>query len=102
MLLIFALIDSSQAFEEQQILTEGGPGGASRTVVLYLYTFLQQLRFADATALGVYLFIVVMALVIIYRLFLNDDPDAPRKPILRWRTPKRPTDEAKLVEQGGD
>ena len=39
----------------------GGPGGASRTVVLYLYTLLQQLRFADATALGVYLFLAVMA-----------------------------------------
>ena len=77
MLLIFTLIGSSQAFEQQQILTQGGPGGASRTVVLYLYTLLQQLRFADATALGVYLFIVVMAIVIVYRFFFNDDPDAP-------------------------
>ncbi len=79
MLLIFALIGSSQAFEQQLILTEGGPGGASRTVVLYLYTMLQQLRYADATALGVYLFIVVMALVVIYRVFMKDDPDAPSR-----------------------
>jgi multiple sugar transport system permease protein len=87
MLLIFALIGSSQAFEQQLILTGGGPGGASRTVVLYLYTLLQQLRYADATALGVYLFIVVMALVMVYRFLLNDDPDAPaRRPwrSLRW------------------
>ena len=41
MLLIFTLIGSSQAFELQQIMTGGGPGGASRTVVLYLYTLLQ-------------------------------------------------------------
>lgn len=88
MLLIFSLIDSSQAFEDQMIMTGGGPGGASRTVVLYLYTMLQQLRYADATALGVYLFIVVMALVIIYRLFFNDDPDAPAKE--RWWLPKLP------------
>jgi multiple sugar transport system permease protein len=79
MLLIFSLIGSAQAFELQQIMTEGGPGGASRTVVLYLYSLLQQLRFADATALGVYLFLVVMALVVVYRLFVDDDPDAPKK-----------------------
>lgn len=77
MLLIFAVIGSSQAFELQQIMTDGGPGGASRTVVLYLYTLLQQLRFADATVLGVYLFLAVMAIVAVYRLLVNDDPDAP-------------------------
>jgi multiple sugar transport system permease protein len=97
MLLIFALIDSSQAFEQQQVLTDGGPGGASRTVVLYLYTLLQQLRFADATALGVYLFIVVMALVTIYRLFLNDDPDAPNRTWFKWR--QRPAASAPEVRQ---
>jgi multiple sugar transport system permease protein len=85
MLLIFAVIDTSQAFEQQQILTKGGPGGASRTVVLYMYTLLQQLRYADATALGIYLFAVVMALVVVYRVFVNDDPDAPRR---RWQRPR--------------
>jgi multiple sugar transport system permease protein len=79
MLLIFSIIGSAQAFELQQIMTDGGPGGASRTVVLYLYTLLQKLRFADATVLGVYLFLAVMAIVVIYRLFFNDDPDAPKR-----------------------
>ena len=64
---------------------EGGPGGASRTVVLYMYKLLQQLRYADATALGVYLFIVVMALVILYRALVDDDPDAPKRRIRRPR-----------------
>jgi hypothetical protein len=63
-------------------MTDGGPGGASRTVVLYLYTLLQQLRFADATVLGVYLFLAVIAIVAIYRLLVNDDPDAPAR--RRW------------------
>jgi multiple sugar transport system permease protein len=85
MLLIFTIIGTSQAFEQQQILTEGGPGGASRTIVLYMYTLLQQLRYADATALGVYLFIVVMALVILYRALVDDDPDAPKRRIRRPR-----------------
>ena len=79
MLLIFSIIGSSQAFELQQIMTDGGPGGASRTVVLYLYTLLQKLRFADATVLGVYLFLGVMSIVAIYRLLVNDDPDAPTR-----------------------
>jgi multiple sugar transport system permease protein len=82
MLLIFAVIGSSQAFELQQIMTDGGPGGASRTVVLYLYTLLQDLRFADATVLGVYLFLGVMTIVAIYRLLVDDDPDAPAR--RRW------------------
>ena len=88
MLLIFAVIGSSQAFELQQIMTDGGPGGASRTVVLYLYTLLQDLRFADATVLGVYLFLGVMAIVAIYRLLVNDDPDAPAR--RRWPSLSRP------------
>jgi len=87
MLLIFSIIDTSQSFELQQIMTGGGPGGASRTVVLYLYTLLQDLRFADATVVGVYLFLAVMAIVIVYRLFFNDDPDAPARRFKRFRGP---------------
>jgi len=87
MLLLFSIIDSSQSFELQQIMTAGGPGGASRTVVLYIYTLLQDLRFADATVVGIYLFLAVMAIVIIFRLFVDDDPDAPSR---RWFTYSRP------------
>ena len=75
MLLIFAVIGSSQAFEFPLIMTGGGPGGASRTVVMYLYELLQNLRYADATALGVYLFIATMVLVVIQRRFFREDPD---------------------------
>jgi multiple sugar transport system permease protein len=102
MLLIFALIDSSQAFEQQLVLTDGGPGGSSRTVVLYLYRYLQQVRYADATALGVYLFIVVMALVTIYRIFLNDDPDAPPRQLFRWRRSPSSSNGTKQHESTGD
>jgi multiple sugar transport system permease protein len=75
MLLIFAVIGSSQVFEFPLIMTGGGPGGASRTVVMYLYDLLRSLRYADATALGVFLFVVTMALVIIQRRFFREDPD---------------------------
>lgn len=75
MLLIFAVIGSFQAFEFPLIMTGGGPGGASRTVVIYLYDLLRQLRYADATVVGVYLFILTMVLVIIQRRVLREDPD---------------------------
>jgi multiple sugar transport system permease protein len=75
MLLIFAVIGSSQVFEFPLIMTGGGPGGASRTVVMYLYDLLRSLRYADATALGVFLFAVTMVLVIIQRRFFREDPD---------------------------
>ncbi|MGW0228851.1 carbohydrate ABC transporter permease [Actinopolymorpha singaporensis] len=75
MLLIFAVIGSSQAFEFPLIMTGGGPGGASRTVVMYLYELMRSLRYADATALGVFLFVVTMVLVVIQRRFFREDPD---------------------------
>ncbi|OAH12332.1 carbohydrate ABC transporter permease [Streptomyces jeddahensis] len=77
MLLIFAIIGSTQAFEFPTIMTgaEGSPGGAARTVVMYLFQLLQQLRYADATALGVYLFVITMTLVVIQRRFFREDPD---------------------------
>jgi hypothetical protein len=43
---------------------------------------LQDLRFADATVVGIYLFLGVMAIVAIYRLVVDDDPDAPTR--RRW------------------
>lgn len=75
MLLLFSVIGSMQAFEYPLIMTGGGPGGASRTVVMYLYELLQNVRYADATALGVYLFLVTMALILIQRRVVREDPD---------------------------
>ena len=76
MSLTFGIIGSLQAFEWPLLMTGGGPGGASRTVVMYLYGQLRSLRYADATALAIYLFILIMVLVIAYRFFLKEDPDA--------------------------
>jgi multiple sugar transport system permease protein len=75
MLLVFAIIGSSQAFEFPLIMTGGGPGGASRTVVIYLYELLRNLRYADATALGVFLFVGTMVVVLILRRVFREDPD---------------------------
>jgi multiple sugar transport system permease protein len=75
MMLTFSIIGSLQAFEWPLLMTGGGPGAASRTVVMYLYNLLQNLRYADATALSIYLFIVIMTLVILFNVFFKADPD---------------------------
>ena len=56
-------------------MTNGEPGGASRTAVMYMYTLLRGLRFADSTALAIMLFAIIMAITLTYRLFFKDDPD---------------------------
>lgn len=76
MLLTFGIISSLQEFTWPQIMTGGGPEGASRTVVMYLYSYIQFQRFSDATALSIYLFLVILAIVIIFRILVKEDPDA--------------------------
>jgi len=81
MMLMFAIIGNLQQFEWPTLMTGGGPGGASRMVVMYVYSLLESLRYADATALSVYLFLLIMAVVIVTRVVLREDPDAPpRRP----------------------
>jgi len=75
MLLTFSIIGTMQVFEWPLLMTGGGPGGASRTVVMYLWDMLRQLRYADATALSIYLFAVIMILVLLYNRFFKADPD---------------------------
>jgi multiple sugar transport system permease protein len=76
LMLMFAIIGSLQEFEWPLLMTGGGPNGASRTVVMYLYSgYLPQLRYSDATALAVFLFIAIMATTIVFRLFVKEDPD---------------------------
>jgi multiple sugar transport system permease protein len=75
MMLTFAIIGTLQEFTWPQIMTGGAPGGASRTVVLYLYNLWGNLRFADATAVAIYLFAVIVVITLVYRTFFKEDPD---------------------------
>jgi multiple sugar transport system permease protein len=76
MLLTFAIIGSLQEFAWPQIMTNGGPGSASRTVVLYVYSLWGNLRFGDATTVAVFLFVLILVITTIYRRFFREDPDA--------------------------
>ncbi len=76
MMLTFAIIGSLQQFQWPQIMTRGEPGGASRTVVMYLYTMWGEFRFGDSVALAFVLFAVIMTVTIIYRTLFKEDPDS--------------------------
>jgi multiple sugar transport system permease protein len=76
MTLLFAIIGSLQEFTFPDLMTRGGPNGASRTVVMYMFNILNNGRIGDATALACMLFFAIMALVLLYRVFFKSDPDA--------------------------
>ncbi len=77
-LLTFAIIASLQEFSWPYFLTNGlgTPEGGSRTIVMYMYSYIQNFRYADGTALAIYLFATVLFIVIIFRTFFKEDPDA--------------------------
>lgn len=78
--IVVALINGIIAFMNDfawpQIMTGGQPEGASRTVVLYLVSYVMNQRYSDAAALSVFLFLVVLALIILLRTVFKEDPDA--------------------------
>jgi multiple sugar transport system permease protein len=76
MLLVLGIIQGLQTYDWPQLMTGGQPEGASRTVVIYLYSYIQNQRYSDATALSIYLFLVIFVLIVLLRTFFKEDPDA--------------------------
>jgi multiple sugar transport system permease protein len=74
-MLVYGVIQGLQDYAWPQILTGGEPEGASRTVMLYLFSYIQNQRYADATALSIYLFLAILAIVVLFRRFFREDPD---------------------------
>lgn len=65
-LLVISVIGALQIFEQPQILTNGGPGDATRTIVMYIYE--QGFRFFDmgyAATIALSLFVIILILTII-------------------------------------
>ncbi|MFJ4359227.1 carbohydrate ABC transporter permease [Streptomyces massasporeus] len=59
---VVGIINALQVFEQPYVLTNGGPGDSTRTVVMVIYeTAFEQLRFGEASAVGVLLFVLIMA-----------------------------------------
>jgi multiple sugar transport system permease protein/lactose/L-arabinose transport system permease protein len=68
---VIVSIGSIQIFDDPQILTQGGPANASLSVVQYLYTRgISDLLYGYASAVGVFLFVVIFILSMVQlRLF---------------------------------
>jgi multiple sugar transport system permease protein len=65
-LTVISVIGALQIFEQPQILTNGGPGDATRTIVLYIYE--QGFRFFDmgyASTIAISLFVIILVLTLI-------------------------------------
>ncbi|MEU5044497.1 carbohydrate ABC transporter permease [Streptomyces griseorubiginosus] len=59
---VVGVINALQVFEQPYVLTDGGPGDSTRTVVMVIYeSAFEQLRFGEASAVGVLLFVLIMA-----------------------------------------
>lgn len=76
MMLIFGVIGALQIFELPFIMTRGGPGTVTTTVVMRVYTLaFNSFRMDKATALSIVLFFAIMILIIIQRRYFKEDPD---------------------------
>lgn len=76
MMLIFSLIGSLQVFEMPFIMTGGGPGYATTTVVIQIFNLaFASYNLGKATALAIVLFFVIMALVTLQRRVYRENID---------------------------
>jgi len=76
MMLLLSVISKMQVFNEPMVMTGGGPGYASRSVVMQIYfRAFQSLKFGEGTALSVIFFFILMALIYIQRKYFKEDID---------------------------
>lgn len=76
MMLIFSVIGSLQVFELPFIMTGGGPGYATTTVVMHVYNLaFKAYNLGKATALAIVLFFAIMALILLQRRFFRENLD---------------------------
>ena len=75
MVLILELIFNFKIFDQVYATTQGGPGGASQTVIMLLYdTAFKYFRFGDASVMAVFVFVTLMIITLLQWRYL-------RKPI---------------------
>ncbi len=59
---VMAMISALQIFDQPYVLTRGGPGDTTRTAVMVIYeSAFQQLQFGRASAIGIVLTLVIVA-----------------------------------------
>jgi ABC-type sugar transport system permease subunit len=78
--LLFRTIDAVRMFDLPRVLTNGGPGKSTETVVLYTYnTMFTSLNFGYGSTLAVMIFLIVMFISFIYIKVLGAPTQGARR-----------------------
>jgi ABC-type sugar transport system permease subunit len=78
--LLFRTIDAVRMFDLPRVLTNGGPGKSTETVVLYTYnTMFTSLNFGYGSTLAVMIFLIVMVISFIYIKILGAPTQGARR-----------------------
>lgn len=76
MMLLLAIIGNLQVFNQPFVMTGGGPDFATISVVMLIWNFaFQEMKYGPATALSVFFFFIIMAIVIIQRKYFKENID---------------------------
>lgn len=59
------MINAIQIFDPIFLMTKGGPGDASRSIVLYIYDNFNQMKLGYTTAVSMLLFVIIMVLTLL-------------------------------------
>jgi trehalose/maltose transport system permease protein len=78
--LLFRTIDAVRMFDLPRVLTNGGPGKSTETVVLYTYnTFFTSLNFGYGSTLAVMIFLIVVFVSFVYIKVLGAPTQGARR-----------------------
>ena len=78
--LLFRTIDAVRMFDLPRVLTNGGPGKSTETVVLYTYnTFFTSLNFGYGSTLAVMIFLIVVLVSFVYIRVLGAPTQGARR-----------------------
>jgi len=76
MMLILAVIGNMQVFMQPFVMTGGGPGDATRSVVMFYYSLaFEHMHFGKGQAVALVLFIVIGILIYLQRRYFKENPD---------------------------
>jgi len=73
LVLILALIDAMKVFGQPWFMTNGGPAGASTTVIYDLYLNFQSTKMGYASAIGFLLLLIILVIALVRQYTLKED-----------------------------
>lgn len=73
MVVTLQLISTMKIFSQVHVMTDGGPAGSSSSVIHYVYSVaIEQARFGYASAIGLVLFGLILAITLLQRLLVKE------------------------------